>query len=157
MRYRISAIRIEAIQGISVFVGLLVIVGVSFFAIQNAYQAWHSYYMVPSNEYHLKTIIGRSIEALVGFFIATLIFTPERFYRRRPIQVMGFLFGGVSTVAALMVFPMAAESLRLLFLRGITWEHLVDTAMVYSGPFLILALCSAAILLLKAFRAQKQT
>lgn len=152
MRHQIGSVGV--VQGISISIGLLVAAGGGL-ALQRAYERWHSYHQT-YREYFLRAMAEHCIEAFVIFFIATLVFTPESFYRRRPIRVMGFLFGGLSSVATLVLFPVAMHSLSLFLHRGITWEHLVSSSLVYSGPALILAVCSAAILLTKAFRAGNQ-
>ncbi len=154
MRHRISSVTAQFIQGISVPIGLLIAVGGGFI-LQQAYESWR-WYNQTYNEYFMRATAEHIVEAFVIFFIATLIVIPERFYGRLPIRVMGFAFGGLSSIAAHITFPMAIHSLSSFFHRGITWEHLVSSALIYSGPALILAVCSAAILMTKAFRAGNQ-
>jgi len=152
MRHQIGSVGV--VQGISISIGLLVAARGGL-ALQQAYERWHSYHQT-YREYFLRAMAEHCIEAFVIFFIATLVFTPESFYGRLPIRVMGFAFGGLSSIAALITSPMAIQSLSLFFHRGITWEHLVSSSLIYSGPALILAVCSAAILMAKAFRAGNQ-
>lgn len=133
------------IQAIGILLGL-VVVGCSIDAL-----IWHGAYR-SGEVYHNIEAIGQTIAAMVIFFIAALLFAPERFYKQTSVRITALFFGIILAVGGVMgVLWCIAGMLSEL---GRTEPVLRAFAMM-CGAGGLLSLACATILFIKARRARK--
>lgn len=133
-------------RNVGFFLGILLCIG-GFFLIQFAYRSWQHYFM--GGAARLTGIIEPVIGGVAVFFIATLMFTGDEFYKhisvRRSALFFGILlvFGGIFGVVG---------AFRLLYI-GLTTEPLILAYAFMFGLGACLAFGTAIILLLRVREA----
>ena len=131
----------KLIQAIAILLGLMMVgCGLAYIGDQ-VYHAWK--YNIGGIE---ELIAHLTMQVLVILLTATLLFTPERSYKRASIYIAAFVVGIILVVAGLERAP------SIVYLFQSSWEPSMIMYRVVRGP---LELACATILIIKAHRGWK--
>jgi len=132
---------------IGIFLGILLSTG-GVFLIQSAYRSWQDYFTLGS-DMRLTGTIELMVGAVAVFFIATLLFIGNEFYKNISVRLSALFFSIILIIGGII----GVIETVILFYAVLTWEPVMGAYASMFGLGACLAFSTAVILIWRVRRA----